>query len=155
MKQSVSKHKRKYLAYIQSEEWATIKNDLIMLYGCCVQCGSKRKLEVHHLSYENIFNEEPEDLVLLCKRCHLYQHPEVLSLIRRKSRQDSKKVKKCGITKARSLIGQLSGYDLKHASWIDLAHVINAQYKIAPKKRGKAASRKHVQKLIGRMSKRR
>jgi len=67
--------KRKYLKYLQSEDWAQIKIDLYQTRGkVCEYCGSTKNIQVHHLTYKNIYKEEPEDLVLLCKDCHRKEH---------------------------------------------------------------------------------
>lgn len=36
----------------------------------CQTCGCRSGLQVHHNSYENLFGEADEDLVVLCDRCH-------------------------------------------------------------------------------------
>ena len=67
--------KRKYKKYLLSDEWAQLKIDLFDHRGReCERCGSDKYLQVHHLSYKNIFNEEPEDLEILCKSCHKKEH---------------------------------------------------------------------------------
>lgn len=69
-----------YRQYIVSEEWAQVKIDLIQIRGCkCENCGKPRTpagLDVHHLTYERLFEENPEDLILLCGGCHMQQHPD-------------------------------------------------------------------------------
>lgn len=67
--------KQKYLEYLESDEWAKIKVDLLILNNHkCQKCDSRRNLQVHHLSYKRLFREEPEDLILLCGRCHRKEH---------------------------------------------------------------------------------
>jgi len=64
----------KYQKYILSEEWAKVRADLILVRGSkCEYCGKPGK-QVHHLTYKNLFFEEPEDLVLLCPSCHMAEH---------------------------------------------------------------------------------
>ena len=36
----------------------------------CQKCGTGKNLNVHHITYENLYNEEIEDLTTLCKPCH-------------------------------------------------------------------------------------
>ena len=72
-------NKKEYHKYLRSKEWATIKADLIQTRGNkCERCGSVRKylryLHIHHLTYDNIGNEEPEDLEILCAPCHRKEH---------------------------------------------------------------------------------
>ena len=67
--------KSRYFDYLKSKKWAQIKLDLYESRGKqCEVCESKRNVQVHHLSYKNVFNEEPEDLILLCKNCHEKEH---------------------------------------------------------------------------------
>lgn len=40
----------------------------------CEVCQSKEDLHVHHLTYENLYNEKDEDLILVCKSCHFSIH---------------------------------------------------------------------------------
>jgi 5-methylcytosine-specific restriction endonuclease McrA len=71
----LSAHKQKYHDYLLSPEWAQIKIDLFEHRGKkCERCPSKYNLHVHHLHYNNIFNEEPEDLIILCNKCHSLEH---------------------------------------------------------------------------------
>jgi|TARA_R110000803_G_scaffold171655_1_gene234545 5-methylcytosine-specific restriction endonuclease McrA len=67
--------KKKYKKYLLSDEWAQLKIDLFKYRGKeCEKCGETKYLQVHHLSYKNIFHEEPEDLMILCKSCHRKEH---------------------------------------------------------------------------------
>lgn len=43
----------------------------------CQQCGATQNLEVHHWEPYNIsFNNSPDNLVTLCKQCHVDKHEE-------------------------------------------------------------------------------
>jgi hypothetical protein len=73
------KRKRKlskeYLDYINGEKWAAIKLDLYHIRGRkCEVCQSTKTVDVHHKTYKNLFNEEPEDLILLCRYHHNMVH---------------------------------------------------------------------------------
>ena len=69
------KPSRNYRKYLKSDEWAQLKIDLFNYRGkSCEKCGNKKRLEVHHLTYKNVFNEEPEDLIILCRKCHQKEH---------------------------------------------------------------------------------
>ena len=75
----MTERKKKYLSYLQSKEWAEIKADILIIRGeKCERCGTKYKrpssLHLHHLTYKNLYNEEPEDLELLCQKCHKREH---------------------------------------------------------------------------------
>jgi 5-methylcytosine-specific restriction endonuclease McrA len=64
-----------YEAYLQSQEWAD-KRELIFkrAKGFCEGCGQAPAREVHHLSYENCFNEFLWELVAICRDCHERVH---------------------------------------------------------------------------------
>ena len=65
----------RYRKYLLSDEWGAIRNDLYAKRGKkCERCGSASKVQVHHLTYKNIFKEEPEDLEILCAGCHKSEH---------------------------------------------------------------------------------
>lgn len=59
-----------YEKYIRSSQWRKKADERMALDGgkCCV-CG-KAATEVHHLTYVRLGNENMEDLVSLCHRCH-------------------------------------------------------------------------------------
>ena len=71
---------KEYRDYLLSFEWRAKKDELIKLYKhrCC-NCGSDEKLEVHHMTYINIFYEKNEDLRVLCSSCHKLWHLKGLS----------------------------------------------------------------------------
>jgi phage terminase large subunit GpA-like protein len=61
----------KYERYLRSKEWKR-KTWAIWKRAkrCCEHCGGKDNLQVHHLTYEHLYDEPLDDLVLLCKVCH-------------------------------------------------------------------------------------
>jgi NAD-dependent SIR2 family protein deacetylase len=64
----------KYKKYLKSDKWKKIK-ETILDRDChkCVICGvglSNRNVNIHHLNYENIYDEKREDLISLCNDCH-------------------------------------------------------------------------------------
>lgn len=72
-----------YKEYLETEEWKKTRGKRLAIdkYQCKF-CGSKENLQVHHLSYNNIGNEDVEaDLITLCKPCHESIH-QVISLHR-------------------------------------------------------------------------
>ena len=42
--------------------------------GACEGCGKRDRLEVHHLHYQTMWAETPDDLVAVCKTCHDRAH---------------------------------------------------------------------------------
>jgi hypothetical protein len=64
-------HKEKYHEYLRSEEWYALRKRKIKeAGGRCQMCSKGEPLHVHHRTYDNIFNEKLEDLIVLCKDCH-------------------------------------------------------------------------------------
>jgi len=62
---------KKYKAYLESPEWFAKREEILKRDNYeCRECGSPNLLQVHHLNYNNLFDEKPEDLMTLCKPCH-------------------------------------------------------------------------------------
>ncbi len=61
-----------YAEYLQTPHWLRIREAMLWLAGYrCQICKSQKALEVHHASgYSCLGNETPDDLVVLCRRCH-------------------------------------------------------------------------------------
>jgi hypothetical protein len=57
---------------MHSERWATFRQHIIDKRGYkCERCGETRPpLQLHHLNYEQLGNEQPADVELLCLDCH-------------------------------------------------------------------------------------
>jgi 5-methylcytosine-specific restriction endonuclease McrA len=67
--------RRDYLAYLESEAWETHRLAAIeRAEGRCQLCSSSDDLQVHHRTYERLFNEAPGDLTVLCGACHKRHH---------------------------------------------------------------------------------
>ncbi|MFP4526623.1 MAG: HNH endonuclease [Bacteroidales bacterium] len=43
----------------------------------CQLCNSSDGLQVHHRTYDNVFNERKSDLIVLCRDCHARFHDKV------------------------------------------------------------------------------
>jgi hypothetical protein len=63
-----------YHRYLNSRRWLK-KRDAIRLRaeGICERCYEREGTAVHHLTYQNLFNEPLEDLQLICDGCHQYE----------------------------------------------------------------------------------
>ena len=42
--------------------------------GVCEDCSTDHSLELHHLHYRTVGEEEPDDLLALCRDCHHQRH---------------------------------------------------------------------------------
>jgi hypothetical protein len=66
-----------YLAFLKTKYWKKVR---AMVFNrdkkTCQKCGSKKKIQAHHLTYENHKNElnHLEDLITLCEDCHKKEH---------------------------------------------------------------------------------
>jgi hypothetical protein len=64
-----------YFAYLHSPWWRARKAAVLVHRGArCERCASTSRLELHHRTYERLFREQPEDVVLLCRVCHQREH---------------------------------------------------------------------------------
>lgn len=73
---------KEYKEYLKSDKWRAIAKKRFEIDNyTCQMCGSRgtpnNPLEIHHLSYKHIGNEQNriyEDLVCLCHICHKLLH---------------------------------------------------------------------------------
>ena len=64
-------------AYYYTPTWLAIRKHKLNEVGHkCESCGFRYELNVHHRYYKTFGNEDLEDLVVLCKRCHNDLHFE-------------------------------------------------------------------------------
>jgi 5-methylcytosine-specific restriction endonuclease McrA len=62
-----------YKKYLQSPHWYNYKQSVYRdkPYYCYL-CQKREKLELHHITYKNLGNENIDDVIYLCHKCHLY-----------------------------------------------------------------------------------
>ena len=65
-----------YGEYLKTKEWQQTRRRALKSAGYkCQLCGTDGvQLHVHHKTYDNIGEEKPDDLIVLCKACHKKQH---------------------------------------------------------------------------------
>ena len=67
-----------YEEYLWSEEWRTMRQVALARSGyCCSICKASRndtQLDVHHNTYDRLGDEQPSDLIVLCRSCHDHYH---------------------------------------------------------------------------------
>lgn len=78
-KKQVSAKKKAYLEYIDSQKWKNLRNEILAERGLvCQKCNIRKPhsglLNVHHMTYERLFNELKTDLLVLCIPCHKEVH---------------------------------------------------------------------------------
>jgi superfamily II DNA helicase RecQ len=64
-----------YSHYLESDHWKDFSKARFDENEQCEVCAGKAK-NTHHLTYKNIYKENPEDVVVLCLKCHCYIHPD-------------------------------------------------------------------------------
>lgn len=61
----------KYNEYLGSQRWAEKRQRVLERDGgICQACRKRPATEVHHLTYDHVFNEPLFDLVSICRICH-------------------------------------------------------------------------------------
>lgn len=68
---------KQYRAYLQSPEWREKRNRVMRRAGGrCEGCGERSATEVHHKTYDRVFDEMLFDLVAVCSPCHRKFHKD-------------------------------------------------------------------------------
>jgi len=67
-----------YQKHTRSMKWQRFKRRVRAARGnACESCGASGcRIEVHHVTYERLGNELPQDVRLLCVSCHAAAHLE-------------------------------------------------------------------------------
>lgn len=61
-----------YRQYMRSLRWSIKRTEALERAGHrCELCDDHRELEVHHLTYDRFRRERPDDLLVVCKTCHV------------------------------------------------------------------------------------
>ena len=64
-----------YDRYMRSKAWTKKREQFLAHYNHqCALCKSTDHLHVHHLHYQTVGSESPEDVVVCCRRCHFIEH---------------------------------------------------------------------------------
>lgn len=65
----------RYQRYLHSPHWLRVRRAALERdgYQCC-RCPTRKRLEVHHVSYERLGREELADVETLCRSCHKKHH---------------------------------------------------------------------------------
>ena len=78
--------KSKYSAYLASKDWRKKRQQALDHYGnSCVLCDSDA-VDVHHRTYDRIYNEDMGDLIVLCRDCHAMHHKKLSKRSPKKSK---------------------------------------------------------------------
>jgi hypothetical protein len=69
--------KEKRLRYMMSDEWRSKRLACLRRSPVCeasLPGCTRRAIMAHHLTYDRLFREEPEDLMAVCESCHASIH---------------------------------------------------------------------------------
>lgn len=64
----------RYHTYLQSAQWRNLVAKVKERDKVCQLTGSTQNLEVHHITYDRLGNENLSDLVLLSRKAHQFVH---------------------------------------------------------------------------------
>lgn len=60
-----------YNAYLESSKWKQKRASVLKRAGGrCEACGKNKATEVHHRTYDHLYNEPLFDLFAICRSCH-------------------------------------------------------------------------------------
>lgn len=104
-----------YQRYLHSKAWRDRRREALRLADHrCARCHRQGDLEVHHRSYERFGDERPEDLLVLCARCHRREHGIAY---RPKRRQRKKRYVSVRFVDPEVLRRRGTAAALEHAFW--------------------------------------
>ena len=64
-----------YVLYLHSPLWRLRRRIWILRAGArCQRCGSRRRLTIHHRTYQRLGHERRGDVTVLCWNCHRRHH---------------------------------------------------------------------------------
>lgn len=77
---NVSYDKKQHAKELSSPKWKEKREEVFERYGKqCVECGSTKNIQVHHLIYRNghhLWEYNVNELIPLCKKCHQKIHDD-------------------------------------------------------------------------------
>lgn len=63
-----------YRLYLKSDDWKEKREQKLADFPYCEECGTKKRLQVHHLRYRKLYDVRQSDLMTLCRTCHKAVH---------------------------------------------------------------------------------
>lgn len=65
-----------YEQYLRTVHWRAFRAWILKERGrCCERCEERYgEIDVHHVTYDNLGREKPEDVIVLCRECHDKEH---------------------------------------------------------------------------------
>lgn len=79
-KKNISEEKKQHEKELASPKWKKKREEVFERYGKqCVECGSTKNIQVHHLIYRkghHLWEYNVDELIPLCKKCHQKIHDD-------------------------------------------------------------------------------
>lgn len=79
-KKKVSDEKKQHAKELASPKWKKKREEVFERYGKqCVECGSTKNVQVHHLIYRkghHLWEYDVDELIPVCKKCHQKIHDD-------------------------------------------------------------------------------
>lgn len=71
-----------YSEYLLTNHWQTVRLATLKRarYQCRI-CLKSVSLDAHHICYDNLGDERPEDTIALCRGCHNLQHETIKAVM--------------------------------------------------------------------------
>lgn len=67
-----------YHLYLKTGHWGTTRAAALQrAQHRCELCNATDRLQVHHKTYERLWQEQPQDLIVLCRNCHAKFHDKL------------------------------------------------------------------------------
>lgn len=63
--------------YLKSEEWKQLRALILKSNPKCQCCQNTQATDAHHMTYRNIVDIQPSDLLPVCRKCHDYIHQAI------------------------------------------------------------------------------
>jgi hypothetical protein len=92
-----SQKQLEYKAYLSTDHWKQKRLAVLSERGCqCEKCNEWGN-EIHHLSYDNLWNEPLSDLMVLCRDCHEATHRALRTLNKKDKKKEKKSIHRLAI----------------------------------------------------------
>jgi len=71
-----------YAEYLTSNHWYNMRNRWCSRRAACYACDqTSKRCQIHHVSYENLGNEQANDFLVVCPDCHERIHEALSELL--------------------------------------------------------------------------